>query len=119
MDLTITRPPIDSASSDGLKPTSVTGRITIENVSFHYPSRPEVPILKNLSLTFGPNTTTALVGASGSGKSTVVSLVERFYDPDLEHWGIHHDGEDSTGGRLAHGLVFRLHGFALRALNPN
>ncbi|RDX40359.1 P-loop containing nucleoside triphosphate hydrolase protein [Lentinus brumalis] len=50
------------------------------HVDFNYPSRPNVPIVKDLSITF-PAGTTALVGASGSGKSTVISLVERFYDP--------------------------------------
>src|SRR5260370_13495702 len=118
MDLTITRPPIDSASSDGLKPTNVTGRITVENVSFHYPSRPEIPILKNLSLTFEPNTTTALVGASGSGKSTIVSLVERFYDPDREDWRVHHsDSDDFNGEKLGDGGVVKLDGVDLRELN--
>ncbi|KAG8935087.1 GTPase-activating protein [Tulasnella sp. 418] len=74
-------PPIDAASPDGLKPEGVIGRITFENVRFHYPSRPNVPILKGLSIEFEAGKTAALVGASGSGKSTVVSLVERFYDP--------------------------------------
>ncbi len=74
-------PSIDSASDAGLKPSAVVGEITVENVSFNYPARPEVQILKNLSLTFLAGKTTALVGASGSGKSTIISLVERFYDP--------------------------------------
>ncbi|KAH9962226.1 P-loop containing nucleoside triphosphate hydrolase protein [Russula dissimulans] len=74
-------PSIDSASEDGLKPSKVIGEITLENIDFSYPARPEVPVVKNLSLTFPAGKTTALVGASGSGKSTVISLVERFYDP--------------------------------------
>jgi ATP-binding cassette subfamily B (MDR/TAP) protein 1 len=74
-------PSIDSASEEGLKPSTVVGEITVENVDFDYPARPEVHILKNLSLSFPAGKTTALVGASGSGKSTIVSLVERFYDP--------------------------------------
>ncbi|KAG8944771.1 GTPase-activating protein [Tulasnella sp. 408] len=74
-------PPIDSSDEGGLKPTEVKGHITLENVVFNYPSRPDVPILKGLSLDIPPGTSAALVGASGSGKSTVVSLVERFYDP--------------------------------------
>ncbi|KAI0305296.1 multidrug resistance protein 1 [Multifurca ochricompacta] len=74
-------PAIDSASEGGLKPSQVTGEITLENVEFNYPARPDVQIVKNLSLTFPAGKTTALVGASGSGKSTVISLVERFYDP--------------------------------------
>lgn len=74
-------PPIDSASEAGLKPAEIIGRITFEDVKFHYPSRAEVPILKGLNIQFEAGKTAALVGASGSGKSTVVSLVERFYDP--------------------------------------
>ncbi|KAG8874984.1 GTPase-activating protein [Tulasnella sp. 331] len=74
-------PPIDSASEAGLRPTECIGKITFENVKFHYPSRPNVPILVGLNIQFQAGKTAALVGASGSGKSTVVSLVERFYDP--------------------------------------
>ena len=64
-----------------MKPNEVLGEITLERVKFSYPSRPDVPIVKDLSLTFPAGKTAALVGASGSGKSTVISLVERFYDP--------------------------------------
>jgi ATP-binding cassette subfamily B (MDR/TAP) protein 1 len=74
-------PPIDSADPGGLKPDVVHGTISFENVKFHYPSRPNVPILKGLTTSFPAGHTVALVGASGSGKSTVISLVERFYDP--------------------------------------
>jgi len=73
-------PLIDSASPLGFKPDVVHGSISFENVKFHYPSRKNVPILKGLTTTFGAGQTVALVGASGSGKSTVVALVERFYD---------------------------------------
>lgn len=74
-------PPIDSASPGGLKPEKVEGTITLENVQFNYPARPDVPIFKSLSISFAAGKTSALVGASGSGKSTIVSLLERFYDP--------------------------------------
>lgn len=74
-------PPIDPYEEGGLRPDSVQGSISFNDVAFHYPSRPDCPILKNLSLDFAPGSSTALVGASGSGKSTIVSLVERFYDP--------------------------------------
>ena len=57
------------------------GDIEFRNVSFTYPSRPDVPILKNLSFCVQHGQTLAIVGASGCGKSTVVSLLERFYDP--------------------------------------
>ena len=74
-------PAIDSSDPGGLKPESCQGRITLENVKFNYPSRPDVPIVKDLSLTIEFGSTVALVGASGSGKSTIISLIERFYDP--------------------------------------
>ena len=74
-------PPIDSASPDGLKPEKIIGQVTLHNVKFNYPARPDVQILKDLSISFAAGQTSALVGASGSGKSTIVSLVERFYDP--------------------------------------
>lgn len=74
-------PSIDSASEDGLKPEKCIGEISLQNVRFNYPSRPDVPIVQDLSITFPAGKTVALVGASGSGKSTVISLVERFYDP--------------------------------------
>ena len=74
-------PDIDSGNPDGKKPDSVTGGITLEGVSFSYPSRPGIQVVKGLNLTFEAGKTAALVGASGSGKSTIISLVERFYDP--------------------------------------
>ncbi|CAK9780046.1 multidrug efflux pump [Cutaneotrichosporon oleaginosum] len=76
-------PIIDSASDDGLRlpPNTVLGHLALENVSFRYPSRPDIPIFADLSLSFDANKTYALVGASGSGKSTVIQLLERFYDP--------------------------------------
>ncbi|KAG1908571.1 P-loop containing nucleoside triphosphate hydrolase protein [Suillus fuscotomentosus] len=74
-------PDIDSANPGGLKPSKVTGEITFKEVKFSYPSRADVPILKGIDITFPAGKTTALVGASGSGKSTIVSLTERFYDP--------------------------------------
>jgi ATP-binding cassette subfamily B (MDR/TAP) protein 1 len=74
-------PAIDSSDPHGLKPETVEGHITFENVQFNYPSRPNVPVVKNLSISFPAGKTAALVGASGSGKSTIISLVERFYDP--------------------------------------
>lgn len=74
-------PVIDSADEAGLKPTHMNGQIDFNSVSFHYPSRPDVPILKSFSSSFAAGKITALVGSSGSGKSTILSLLERFYDP--------------------------------------
>ena len=55
--------------------------MTVKDVQFSYPARPDVQVLQGLSLTLSPGKTLALVGPSGCGKSTVVSLIERFYDP--------------------------------------
>jgi ATP-binding cassette subfamily B (MDR/TAP) protein 1 len=74
-------PAIDSANEGGLKPDQVVGEITLKGVTFSYPSRPSVQVVKGLDLHFPAGKTAALVGASGSGKSTIVALVERFYDP--------------------------------------
>jgi ATP-binding cassette subfamily B (MDR/TAP) protein 1 len=74
-------PDIDSGSPEGAKLENVEGEIEFEDVVFSYPSRPDVVVAKNLSIKFPAGKTAAIVGASGSGKSTVVSLVERFYDP--------------------------------------
>lgn len=75
-------PVIDSSDPSGLKPAEVSGALEFENIRFTYPSRPDVPVLKDISLSFPAGKTTALVGASGSGKSTIIALIERFYDPD-------------------------------------
>ncbi|KAJ3374413.1 Multidrug resistance protein 1, partial [Allomyces arbusculus] len=65
----------------GLRPTKVTGEIEFKNVDFAYPLRPHVPILRNFNLKIASGTTVALVGQSGSGKSTCVGLLERYYVP--------------------------------------
>lgn len=72
---------IDPLSEKGEKPTEVKGSIKFTNIDFHYPSRTDISILSNFNLEIQPGTTVALVGQSGSGKSTIVKLLERFYDP--------------------------------------
>ncbi|KAJ3269017.1 GTPase-activating protein [Terramyces sp. JEL0728] len=76
-------PPIDAYDKGGYKipKDNVEGKIELKDVEFTYPSRKEVKILKKLSLTVLPGQTVALVGQSGSGKSTIIQLLERFYDP--------------------------------------
>ncbi|KAF9151478.1 Multidrug resistance protein 1 [Linnemannia schmuckeri] len=74
-------PAIDSFDPSGLKPENLQGHIVVKNVNFAYPSRPNVPILKEMNIEVKPGQTVALVGHSGSGKSTIIGLVERFYDP--------------------------------------
>lgn len=63
----------------GLQPSEFKGHIEFKNVTFRYPTRP-VDVLKNVSFEVKPNTVAALVGHSGSGKSTCVQLLERYYD---------------------------------------
>ncbi len=63
-----------------LKPKSMEGQIKFEKVKFAYPSRPDINVLDDYTLEIPPDSTTALVGSSGSGKSTVVALLQRFYD---------------------------------------
>ncbi|KAJ3095022.1 ATP-binding cassette, sub-B (MDR TAP), member 4, partial [Phlyctochytrium bullatum] len=87
--------PIDAFSDEGEKPSTIEGGIQFTNIDFHYPSRPDVPILKNFSLTVRPGQTVALVGPSGSGKSTIVKLLERFYNPAQGMVAL--DGRDIQG----------------------
>jgi ABC-type multidrug transport system fused ATPase/permease subunit len=61
-------------------PSFMTGDIEFHSVNFAYPSRADILVLKDFSLKIPANTTTALVGSSGAGKSTVVALLQRFYD---------------------------------------
>ncbi|CAJ0584939.1 unnamed protein product, partial [Mesorhabditis spiculigera] len=75
-------PEIDSYSEEGQKPKQIRGEVRVENLHFRYPSRKDVPILKGISLTCAPGETVALVGSSGCGKSTIVQLLLRYYNPD-------------------------------------
>ncbi|KAL7112389.1 hypothetical protein ACP275_04G001200 [Erythranthe tilingii] len=73
---------IDPSDDSGMKLENVKGDIELRHVSFKYPTRPDVQILRDLTLTIRSGKTVALVGESGSGKSTVISLLQRFYDPE-------------------------------------
>ncbi|XP_007452679.1 PREDICTED: bile salt export pump [Lipotes vexillifer] len=75
------KPLIDCMSEDGYKLDRIKGEIEFHNVTFHYPSRPEVKILNNLSMVIKSGEMTAMVGSSGAGKSTALQLIQRFYDP--------------------------------------
>ncbi|XP_041897010.1 bile salt export pump isoform X3 [Corvus kubaryi] len=75
------KPTIDCMSEDGYKLDKVRGEIEFHNVTFNYPSRPDVKILDNLNVVIKAGETTAFVGASGAGKSTTIQLIQRFYDP--------------------------------------
>ena len=71
----------EEENKDKLFPEEFKGKIEFKNVTFAYPTKPENLILRNLSLTINPGQHVALVGFSGSGKSTIIQLIERFYDP--------------------------------------
>jgi len=74
-------PKIDIYSEEGECPKQVDGFLEFLNINFIYPSRPGVQVLQNFNLLVPNGKITALVGASGSGKSTIVGLAERWYDP--------------------------------------
>ncbi|NXL14216.1 ABCBB protein, partial [Setophaga kirtlandii] len=75
------KPTIDCMSEDGYKLDKVRGEIEFHNVTFNYPSRPDIKILDNLNMVIKAGETTAFVGSSGAGKSTTIQLIQRFYDP--------------------------------------
>ncbi|XP_059906788.1 bile salt export pump-like [Gadus macrocephalus] len=88
-------PEIDCMSESGYKLDRVKGDIEFHNVTFHYPARPEVKILDQLSVAVKTGETTAFVGPSGAGKSTAVQLIQRFYDP--KEGMVTLDGHDIRG----------------------
>ncbi|CAJ0947065.1 unnamed protein product, partial [Mesorhabditis belari] len=92
-------PQIDNFSRGG-KVTPIQGAITFNGVHFAYPQRQEIKVLNGLDFKVQPGETLALVGSSGCGKSTVVSLLERFYDPAAG--GVQVDGEDVREMNIHH-----------------
>jgi ABC-type multidrug transport system fused ATPase/permease subunit len=89
-------------------PPRFRGEVTFENVEFGYD--PTVPVLRDITFTIGPGEMVGIVGPTGSGKSTVVSLIPRFRDPDAGRITI--DGVDITDFKL-HGLRCQI-GFVLQ-----
>ncbi|XP_017054076.1 multidrug resistance protein homolog 49 [Drosophila ficusphila] len=83
---------VDPMDEKGIRPESSTGHIRFEGIHFRYPARPDVEILKGLTVDVLPGQTVAFVGASGCGKSTLIQLVQRFYDP--EAGSVKLDGRD-------------------------
>lgn len=73
--------PLDPTNENGERLERVEGNLELQNIKHIYPSRPEVVVMEDVNLVIPAAKITALVGASGSGKSTIVGLVERFYDP--------------------------------------
>ncbi|KAJ0958481.1 putative ABC-type xenobiotic transporter [Helianthus annuus] len=92
------KPNVDRNCDAGLELDTVSGQLELKNVDFSYPSRPDVKILNNFTLSVPAGKTIALIGSSGSGKSTVVSLIERFYDPTSGQVML--DGHDIKGLNL-------------------
>ncbi|KAI8611857.1 P-loop containing nucleoside triphosphate hydrolase protein [Chytriomyces sp. MP71] len=80
------------ALSEGIKLENVQGKIEFKNVAFAYPSRPEAPVLKDLSFIIQPGTNVAVVGKSGAGKTSIAQLLMRFYEPN--HGTISIDGHN-------------------------
>lgn len=75
------QPKINADGSAGIVLENIKGEIEFKDVYFRYPARPNVEIFSGMSLKIPSGSTVALVGKSGSGKSTVINLLERFYDP--------------------------------------
>lgn len=97
-ELLATVPEIRSPENPVVLPEPALGTIAFDDVSFAYPSRPSAPALDHVSLRVGRGETVALVGASGAGKSTVLGLLLRFYDPSSGTVSI--DGIDVRSANL-------------------
>lgn len=74
-------PAVAAPATPTALPVLAEGRVSFQDVTFHYPSRPEEAAVAGLSIEIAPGETVALVGPSGAGKSTVFQLLLRFYDP--------------------------------------
>lgn len=94
IELLETEPDIRPPAQPLPMPDPAKGAVHFDDVTFHYPSRPDEAALNGLSLDISPGETVALVGPSGAGKSTVFQLLLRFYDP--QSGGISIDGVDLT-----------------------
>uniref|UniRef100_A0A224YRW0 ABC-type xenobiotic transporter n=1 Tax=Rhipicephalus zambeziensis TaxID=60191 RepID=A0A224YRW0_9ACAR len=90
---------IDGYSDGGMRP-EVSSQLSLKGVTFAYPSRPQVTVLQGLDLELSPGEMLALVGASGCGKSTVVDILLRFYDPQCGQ--VYLDGVDVRAINVGH-----------------
>ena len=73
-------PPFLEDNKGKIIPENLKGKIDFRNVTFSYPTKPEIDVLKNVSFVIEPGQSAGLVGYSGCGKSTIIQLIERFYD---------------------------------------
>ena len=94
MDMPISIDP----NEDGIQETETHGYLEFDNVTFAYPGETESPVLHNISFTAKPGETIAFIGSTGSGKSTLVQLIPRFYDVTLGRIKV--DGVDVRDYRL-------------------
>ena len=94
MDMPISIDP----NEDGIQETETHGYLEFDNVTFAYPGETESPVLHNISFTAKPGETIAFIGSTGSGKSTLVQLIPRFYDVTLGKIKV--DGVDVRDYRL-------------------
>ena len=74
-------PDIDPTLGLDVDPSTMQGSLVLDNVEFHYQMRPDNKVLRGISLNIQSGTVVALVGRSGSGKSTIINLLQRFYNP--------------------------------------
>ncbi|XP_026331957.1 multidrug resistance protein homolog 49-like isoform X2 [Hyposmocoma kahamanoa] len=93
------KPEIDSLGTEGSRP-EISGDIELHDVYFRYPARPDVQVLNGLNLKINKNETLALVGSSGCGKSTVLQLIQRMYDP--ERGNVYYSGNDVKNMNVRH-----------------
>jgi ATP-binding cassette subfamily B protein len=108
LELLAVQPDISAPSQPVTLPDPARGEIEFDNVTFHYPSRPETPALEGLSLQVPEGEVLALVGPSGAGKTTVFQLLLRFYDPQAGRIaldGIELSRADPVAVRARIGLV--------------
>jgi len=80
LDTEVTISPFYNNNWYKISPDNIKGKIEFKNVTFSYPTKPDKLILKDLSFSISPGQNVAVVGLSGSGKSTIIQLLERFYD---------------------------------------
>ncbi len=107
-ELLATRPAVVAPASPRPLPQPAKGAVSLERVTFHYPSRPTIAALDDFTLAVTPGERVAIVGPSGAGKTTVMQLVLRFYDPDsgiIRFDGIDIRDLDPAGLRRAIGVV--------------
>ncbi|KAG7559344.1 ABC transporter type 1 transmembrane domain superfamily [Arabidopsis thaliana x Arabidopsis arenosa] len=77
------RPSSQENINHGAELKTILGRIELKHIDFSYPNRPSIPVLRQFSLDIKPGTSIGLVGTSGCGKSTVIALIQRFYDVEI------------------------------------